>query len=371
MNGVIWCFGKAMFYAIKVWGIESTSFQTLELPVWPMFTIVALTGVLDGFIFALIDILIDKKFKSLRFSSRVITKTIINMCFGLCITVLLSPVFIRLLYGQEVDMLARQVYTAQFIVLTLYFLILTLLVQFFKLSMTWMKTQDIFEVIANPHGVEENRIFIFLDMRASTSLAERLDPTVYSRLLQACFHDLSEAARESSAEIYQYVGDEAVLTWKETPDNFINAVHFYFKFQAKLKNRAFEYERRFEAVPEFKAGLHNGKVIKAQVGMMHKEIAFHGDPINTASRIQGKCNELEHDLLLSESFKENLMGVLACTWVGKFCARGKSVEMDLFSISESTFQAFLNEKLNYRPLESVATRLFMSLSVGKLFGWVI
>lgn len=44
----------------------------------------------------------------------------------------------------------------------------------------------------------------------------------------------------------------------------------------------------------------------AEVGKYKKEIAYHGDTINTASRIQGKCNELNQELLISENLQHGL-----------------------------------------------------------------
>ena len=37
-----------------------------------------------------------------------------------------------------------------------------------------------------------------------------------------------------------------------------------------------------------------------EVGQIKKELAYHGDVLNTASRIQGKCNEYKAKLLVSE-----------------------------------------------------------------------
>jgi len=59
---------------------------------------------------------------------------------------------------------------------------------------------------------EETRIFLFLDLRSSTTMAEKLGHVLYSRLIQDCFRDLTECAIAHEVEIYQYVGDEAVLT---------------------------------------------------------------------------------------------------------------------------------------------------------------
>ena len=58
---------------------------------------------------------------------------------------------------------------------------------------------------------EEERIFMFLDLQSSTKHAENLGHIKYSKMIQDCFNDLGVVV-EDEAEIYQYVGDEVILT---------------------------------------------------------------------------------------------------------------------------------------------------------------
>ena len=59
-------------------------------------------------------------------------------------------------------------------------------------------------------------------------------------------------------------------------------------------------------VPKFKAGVNSGYVTVAEVGELKKELAYHGDVLNTAARIQGKCNYFQKRLLISESLRKSL-----------------------------------------------------------------
>ncbi|MCP4713222.1 MAG: hypothetical protein GY869_31715, partial [Planctomycetes bacterium] len=60
---------------------------------------------------------------------------------------------------------------------------------------------------------EEERIFMFLDLKSSTTYAEKLGHLRYSRLIQDCFFDITEVILRHDAVIYQYVGDEVILSW--------------------------------------------------------------------------------------------------------------------------------------------------------------
>jgi adenylate cyclase len=149
--------------------------------------------------------------------------------------------------------------------------------------------------------VHEERIFMFMDLRSSTAHAERLGHMRYSSMIRDLFHDIDSVVPKFDAEIYQYVGDEVVFTWnaRELSDRR-KCVYFYFAMRDAIQARAEYYRNTYGVVPEFKAGLHVGEVIAVEIGEIKREIAYHGDTINTAARIQAMCNEFGRSLLISE-----------------------------------------------------------------------
>ncbi|MCW8849789.1 MAG: adenylate/guanylate cyclase domain-containing protein, partial [Melioribacteraceae bacterium] len=131
---------------------------------------------------------------------------------------------------------------------------------------------------------EDTRIFMFLDLTSSSTYAEKLGHIRYSNLLQDCFFDLTDVVNEHNVQIYQYVGDEVVLTWQKSKGVAENrCIKTFFAFSKALKKRSAYYEKEYGIVPEFKAGINYGFVTIAEVGEMKKELAYHGDAINTAS----------------------------------------------------------------------------------------
>jgi adenylate cyclase len=66
-----------------------------------------------------------------------------------------------------------------------------------------------------------------------------------------------------------------------------------------IERKRKKYESKYGIVPEFKAAIHAGPVIVTSVGKQKKEIVYHGDVLNTTSRIEKKCNELNQKLLIS------------------------------------------------------------------------
>lgn len=185
------------------------------------------------------------------------------------------------------------------------------------------------------HPREEQRIFMFLDLQSSTTHAEKLGHIKYSSLIQDCFNDLGVVI-ENEAEVYQYVGDEAVLYWPiERGLRNGNAIEAFFRFKEQLKSKEADYQSKYGVVPYFKAGLHGGVVTVTEIGKYKKEIAYHGDAINTAARIQGKCNELETDFLISDSLMESFKPyAYAFENAGEIHLKGKEQEIKLYKITK-------------------------------------
>jgi len=184
---------------------------------------------------------------------------------------------------------------------------------------------------------QDHRIFMFLDLKSSFEIAEKLGHIQFSRLIQDCFTDLT-IVRNYKAEIYQYVGDEVVLSWSMSDGlENLNCIKAYFKFQELLESRSDFYMKKYGLVPFFKAGLNVGDVTIAEVGQIKREIAFHGDTLNTASRIQGKCNDYNKSLLISQTLKELIEGneKLHISLAGKVLLRGKTMPMEIYFIDQA------------------------------------
>jgi adenylate cyclase len=73
-----------------------------------------------------------------------------------------------------------------------------------------------------------------------------------------------------------------------------------------IEQHSLYFNKKYGVIPEFKAGIHFGSVIRAQIGDLKKEIIFNGDVLNTTARIQSMCNELGKKLLVSEELFNHL-----------------------------------------------------------------
>jgi adenylate cyclase len=186
-----------------------------------------------------------------------------------------------------------------------------------------------------PRKVE--RVFMFLDIRSSTTIAETIGPLKFMSLVNDFFYDITRPVYLTKGEIYKYVGDEAIITWSMA--NALknkNCLRCYEMIQKAIANRSEEYNKKYGLVPEFKAGLHGGIVITGELGFNKREIAYMGDVLNTTSRIEEACKTLNHSLLISEDLVLLLNGKNKHRFheVGNVKLRGKQNEIKLFTLQE-------------------------------------
>ncbi|QSE98768.1 adenylate/guanylate cyclase domain-containing protein [Fulvivirga lutea] len=155
--------------------------------------------------------------------------------------------------------------------------------------------------------VEEKRVFMFLDMKSSTTIAEQLGHITYFKLLKEYYNTLTHAIIKHGGEVYQYIGDEIVISWPfEKGLQNQNCIRSFLAMKQDLENRSAYFQKTFGVIPTFKVGIHAGLVTTGEIGALKKEIIFTGDVLNTTSRIQGLCNELGVDNLISKELADQL-----------------------------------------------------------------
>jgi adenylate cyclase len=153
----------------------------------------------------------------------------------------------------------------------------------------------------------EERALLFIDMRASTAIAERLGELRYLSLLNRFVGDVSFAVAEASGGIHKYVGDEVIATWHLAPGaNPPACVNAAFAALDRIAAQGSTYQREFGVVPDFRAGLHCGPVAVGELGSLRREIALIGDTMNTAARILEACRDTNNRVLASAALIERL-----------------------------------------------------------------
>lgn len=181
----------------------------------------------------------------------------------------------------------------------------------------------------------EERIFMFMDLRSSTTNAEDLEEEKYFNFLSDTFETATPGILGTKGEIYQYVGDEIVISWPmESGLKDDNCISCYYHMMSLINQRAAYFETTYNVKPHFKAGLHAGYVIAGEVGMIKREIVYTGDVLNTTARIQSKCNEMGVDLLISQTLANalNTGKELIYETLGALDLKGKSKMVEVATV---------------------------------------
>ncbi|RYZ53007.1 MAG: hypothetical protein EOP49_08190, partial [Sphingobacteriales bacterium] len=262
----------------------------------PILTVSLIMGILYGVGLGLADFYLRKGvFKRKSFARLLLLKTVISFFILTSIVLLLHTVFYDLfkpVFSNAARMPVRGAWKPFYLALAVYYFFMTLMIGFINQMNRRYGPGVLVPLLLgryrNPR--EEERIFLFMDLKSSTSIAEQLGHLRYSAFIRDAFSDINQDIAGYNAQIYQYVGDEIVLTW-HTREGLRNnsCIRFFFACEKRLRARSPYYQKYYGCVPEFKAGLHEGKVTAVEIGEIKLDVAYHGDTINTTARIQSVC----------------------------------------------------------------------------------
>ncbi|MFL5787649.1 MAG: adenylate/guanylate cyclase domain-containing protein [Flavisolibacter sp.] len=299
-----------------------------------------LVGFPLGLSFGLLELFLIPKaeimFRRWSFTKIIVFKSLLYTAVIYFVTVTLATIT-GLFEGRKINELTAFVTSLGLLILVVYTLVIYSLLVFFLQINRMLGEGILWKFIRGQYQKprEEERIFMFLDMKSSTTIAEQLGHVRFYTLLNELFHEISQPVLQTKAEIYQYVGDEVILTWQvEHGLKNSNCLKTFFMFQESLLKNRDSYFKNFGVKPEFKAGLHFGKVVSAQIGDLKREIVYNGDVLNTTARIQNECNKYHRDCLVSGPLMNRLKLMNGFQWekIDTVLLRGKETEVELFSV---------------------------------------
>ena len=149
---------------------------------------------------------------------------------------------------------------------------------------------------------EEKRIILFIDLKDSTAIAEQLGHKKYFLFIRDCIYHISIAILNCGGNIYQYVGDEVVVSWPFSIKNCSGSVQALIEARKLLQKETNYFRDKYDVTPDFRAGLHVGEVMIGEIGIIKKDLAMSGDPMNTTARIKAAAGELNKKYIASKDF---------------------------------------------------------------------
>jgi adenylate cyclase len=182
----------------------------------------------------------------------------------------------------------------------------------------------------------EEMILMFLDLRSSTYIAQILGEEKYFHFIKDVIRDVTPVILRHKGNIYQYVGDEITVSWwMQEGLNKLNCIRCPLEVRRIFTQRSEYYTTTYGVVPDFKAGLHCGPVMVGEIGLVKRDIAFSGEVVGTAARIQSRCNHLDVNLLISHDLRELLSWEgtrLKPEHKGDLLIKGKMQNLPLYTV---------------------------------------
>jgi adenylate cyclase len=185
------------------------------------------------------------------------------------------------------------------------------------------------------HPTEEERFVLFVDISGSTGLAQRLGGIGIHRFLDRTFRLLTRPVVEFRGEVLDYVGDEVIVTWpaqRGAVDH--RPLRCFMAMRDELARAADDMWRDFGTAPQIRGSLHFGPVIVGEIGDVKRAIAFNGDVMNTAARLEQLSQDVDGGFLASRAAMERLAGAPPCVIceVGRLPIRGRADGIDVVAL---------------------------------------
>lgn len=180
----------------------------------------------------------------------------------------------------------------------------------------------------------ETRIFAFIDLKDSTAITEKLGGPRARQFIAQFLFDLSRPITDHRGDIYKYVGDGLIATWRWDDGIAHGAVLLaVLEAAAAIEQRGAVYADRFGVRPQFRAGVHGGEVVVSEQGDLRRAIEFNGDAINIAARLEGTAKDLGIAVAVSGAIAEAVeAGPYRLTPQGTAAVRGISRPIDVFRL---------------------------------------
>lgn len=159
-----------------------------------------------------------------------------------------------------------------------------------------------------PEGKAEERpiAILFCDLRNFTSLSEKNSTFDIAYFLNRFYTALGDPILLNNGIIYQYIGDEIVGVFGTAggtrQKNCMDAIRAAKGMQYALERLNKIELKDFDVKLELGIGINFGLAFVGHLGHpTHRQFSVIGDPVNTASRIQGQTKLLHAPILISKS----------------------------------------------------------------------
>jgi len=186
-------------------------------------------------------------------------------------------------------------------------------------------------------GAKKMVTIVCTDIRDFTTISEEQPAESVVAAINQLFSIVVRSTITHDGIIDKFLGDGALCVFgvpDACPDDAYRAVIMAQEVLKLLDKH--NLDRRTMGLFELRLGItiHSGEVISGNIGSEERfEYTVIGDPVNTVSRLQDQCKDLNESIILTSNVAEQLGGKIALRFLTKGKLRGKKEKLDLYTIA--------------------------------------
>jgi len=280
-------------------------------------------GLLGGFLAGIFEIIVFHPKKSRPAFLKTILLKVVSYFVLLSLLIALvkariDSLYMPMTFSEYIGSQAYQqfIYEGEFKTILTYAFFTIIVIIFTKQTGRYLGRGVLFNLLTGKYHrpKEEERIFLLIDICGSTSIAEKMDPVSYFRLLDRFFFDVSEGIRPYHGFIYRYVGDQVTIAWKMR-DEYRNAdcIRAFFAVKQRLHQYRELYLNTFGFIPDFRGTAHIGKVFAVEIGDIKTQIVYQGVALYEVNKFEKTEYRINNGLSISEDLRSVLQVQNICT----------------------------------------------------------
>ena len=192
--------------------------------------------------------------------------------------------------------------------------------------------------------IEKNMSIMFVDIRAFTSISEKLSPKENFAFLNSYLERVSPIIRKNNGFIDKYIGDAVMALFS---NKISNAVDSAIEIQQTIDIfNASRIKQKMKPV-QIGIGIHTGAMMLGTIGEKERlETTVVSDAVNIASRIEELTKKFETSILISEQVIQNLENPMdySFRFLGKVMVKGKKTSISVFEIYSGSERNLIEKK---------------------------
>ncbi|MCB0154690.1 MAG: response regulator [Anaerolineae bacterium] len=196
--------------------------------------------------------------------------------------------------------------------------------------------------------IQRQMTVLFSDIRAFTTLSERMTPQENFRFLNAYLKRVSPIIRQHNGFIDKYIGDAVMALFPEKTEDAVKAA---IAMQRTVSDYNHQLQKKGDQPLTIGIGIHTGSLMLGTIGEEERmESTVISDAVNLSARLEGLTKIYGASILISENVLYDLHQVTQYhfRFLDKVQVKGKNEPISVFEIFDGDADEVLALKLSSR-----------------------